>query len=241
MDKNNMDDTPQIRYVNEYKKFGDIFKLKRYGKMNFFDKLLLQIFVALIIVALLLLINNIDTVLTNGISKSIKDVVSWNVSLDNAVDTFKNIRTIIPDAKESLGIGEDNTNITFIMPVEGTITSSFGERVHPVFNTTKFHSGIDIGADIGTSIKSATNGTVTDVGEDEYNGRFVRVTSGKYEIVYAHCYKTLVKKGQKVSQGDIIAEVGDTGIASGSHLHFEIQEEGQPINPIEKLDNASVQ
>jgi murein DD-endopeptidase MepM/ murein hydrolase activator NlpD len=241
MDNNKFDKTPQIRYVNEYKKFGDIFKFKRYGQRNFFDKLLLQIFVALIIVALLLLINNVDTALTNNISKSIKEVVSWNVSLDNAVDTFKNIKTIIPDAKKSLGIEEDNTNITFTMPVEGAITSPFGERIHPVFNTSKLHTGIDIDAEIGTPIKSATNGTVKDVGEDEYNGKFVRVTSGKYEVVYAHAFKTLVKKGQKVSQGDVIAEVGDTGIVSGSHLHFEVQENGQPVDPAEKLNSASIQ
>jgi murein DD-endopeptidase MepM/ murein hydrolase activator NlpD len=127
------------------------------------------------------------------------------------------------------------------MPVNGIITSPFGERVHPVFNTTKFHTGIDIAADIGTPIKSATTGIVKDVGEDEYNGKFVRVQSGKYEIVYAHCNKILVKEGQKVLQGDVIAEVGDTGIVSGPNLHFEIQEENQPVDPMKKLNSFSIQ
>lgn len=241
MDNKNFDEAPQIRYVNEYKKVGDIFRFKRFGERTYFDKLLLQTFVTLIIVATLMLINNVDTVLTNNISQSVKEVVSWNINLSTAIDTFKNIKTIIPDTKKTLGIEEDNTDVTFIMPVDGVITSPFGERVHPVFNTSKMHTGIDIDAEIGTPIKSATKGTVKEVGEDEYNGKFVRVTSGKYEIVYAHCFKTLVKQGQKVAQGDIIAEVGDTGIVSGAHLHFEIQENGQSVNPMEKFNSASVQ
>ena len=241
MDNNNFDEVPQIRYVNEYKKVGDIFRFKLFGERTYFDKLLLQTFVTLIIVALLLLVNNVDTVLTNSISKGVKEVISWNISFEKAVDTFKNIKSIIPEAKKTLGMEEDNNNITFIMPVEGSITSPFGERVHPVFNTEKLHTGIDIDAEIGTPIKSSTNGTVTEVGEDEYNGIFVRVEAGKYDVVYAHCYKIIAKKGQKVKQGDIIAEVGDTGIVTGPHLHFEIQEDGTPINPLEKLNSASIQ
>ncbi len=241
MDNNNFDDTSQIKYVNEYKKFGDVFKFKRFGDKTYFDKLLLQTFVTLIIVALLLLINNINTVITNNISQSVREVMNWNINLNNAVDTFKNFKTVIPDTKKALGITEDNTNITFIMPVDGEITSPFGERIHPVFNTAKFHTGIDIDGEIGTAIKSSTSGRVKEVGEDESNGKFVRVESGNYVIIYAHCYKTLVKEGQKVKQGDIIAEVGDTGIVSGSHLHFEIQENNESINPLEKLNSASLQ
>jgi murein DD-endopeptidase MepM/ murein hydrolase activator NlpD len=241
MDNKNFEDIPQIKYVNEYKKFGDIFRFKKFGERTYFDKLLLQTFITLIIVAMLLLINKVDTVLANNISKGVKEVVSWNISLNTAMDTFKNIKTIIPNTKKTLGIEEDNSSITFIMPVDGVITSPFGERIHPVFNTTKLHTGIDIDAEIGTPIKSSTKGTVKEVGEDEYNGKFVRVTAGKYEVAYAHCFKTLVKKGQKIAQGDIIAEVGDTGVVSGPHLHFEIQEDGQSVDPLEKLNSASIQ
>lgn len=241
MDNKNFEDVPQIKYVNEYKKVGDILRFKRYGERTYFDKLLLQTFVTLIIVTMLLLINNVDTVLANNISKSVKEVVSWNISLNTAIDTFKNIKTIIPNTKKTLGIEEDNSNITFIMPIDGVITSPFGERIHPVFNTSKMHTGMDIAAEIGTPIKSSTRGTVKEVGEDEYNGKFVRITIDKYEMVYAHCFKTLVKQGQKVSQGDIIAEVGDTGIVSGPHLHFEVQEDGQSVNPLDMLNGTSVQ
>lgn len=241
MDNNNFDDNSQIRYVNEYKKLGDVFKFKRFGERTYFDKFLLQSFITLIIVALLLLINNINTVITNNISQSVKAVMNWNISPNKAVDTFKNFKAIIPNTNKSFGITEDNANITFIMPIDGEITSPFGERIHPVFNTVKFHTGIDIDADIGMSVKSSTKGRVKEVGEDEFNGKFIRIESGSYIIVYSHCHKTLVKEGQKVNQGDIIAEVGDTGVVSGPHLHFEIQENNQPINPLEKLNSASIQ
>lgn len=241
MDNKNFDEPSEIRYVNEYKKFGDVFKFKRFGEKTLFDKLLLQTFVTLVIVAFLLLINNINTVLTNNISQSVKEVISWNISFNNAIDTFRNFKDIVPNAKKTLGVTEDNSSITFVMPIDGVVTSSFGERVHPVFKTTTMHTGIDIDAEIGTPIKSATNGRVKEVGEDEYNGKFVRIESGSYEIVYAHCFKTSVKQGQKVSQGDVIAEVGDTGIATGPHLHFEVQENKQPIDPISVLNSASMQ
>lgn len=241
MDNKDFDEVPQIRYVNEYKKFGDIFRFKRPGERTYFDKLLLQTFVALLIVAVLLLVNNINTVVTNNISQSVKEVMSWNISFNSAIDTFRNFKDIVPNAKKTLGITEDSGSITFVMPIDGVVTSPFGERVHPVFNTTTMHTGVDIDAELGTPIKSSTNGKVKEVGEDQYNGKFVRIESGSYEIVYAHCFKTLVKQGQKVSQGDVIAEVGDTGIATGPHLHFEIQENKQPIDPISKLNSASMQ
>jgi murein DD-endopeptidase len=241
MDNNNFDEIPQIRYVNEYKKAGDLFKFRLFGEKTYLDRLLLQTFITLIIVALLLLINNINTVLTNSISKSVKEVINWNVSLENAVDTFKNIKTIIPDAKKTLGIAEDNANITFIMPVEGVVTSPFGERIHPVLNTEKFHSGIDIDAKIGTPIKSSTLGRVSEVGQDDTNGKFVSIEVGKYKMVYAHCHKILVKKDQQVKQGEIIAEVGDTGLVTAPNLHFEIHEGGNPIDPMLKLNSASIQ
>lgn len=241
MDNNNLDEAPQIRYVNEYKKVGEIFKLKRFGEGTYFDRLLLQTFVTLILIAVLLLISNVNTVVTNNISKGVKEVVSWNISLNGAIDTFKNINNIIPKAKKTLGIVDETAEVTFIMPVDGLVTSPFGERIHPVFNTAKFHTGIDIDSDIGTPIKSSTFGKVIKVGEDDTNGKYVKVKSGKYEVLYAHCNTTLVKENQVVDQGDILAEVGDTGIASGPHLHFEIQIDGQATDPMAILSSAVIQ
>lgn len=240
MSSNNFENVPKPRYIREYRKFGTIFKSKNYGEKNYLDRFMIQSFISLLTIGAVLLINSININLTNIISEGIKTTINWNVNISEALGTFSNIRNIIPKAKENLEItkvGMENfeDNPSFIMPVQGEITSEYGERVHPVFKTVKMHNGIDIAAKIGTPIKSSTAGKVLKVGEDAVNGKYIRVKSGKYELVYAHCYKVSVKEEQSVKQGDILGEVGDTGLASGSHLHFEVQVNGKPVSPMEIL------
>jgi len=240
MDNNNFENIPRPRYVKEYRKFGAAFKTRRYGERNFGDRFLMQSFISLVAIAAVLLVNNINIGIANTISDGIRTTINWNMDFSKVLGTFRNIGNIVPEAKENLGVAqvgiesfEDSPS--FIFPVEGEITSEYGERIHPVFKTVRMHTGIDIDAAIGTPIKSSTAGTVTTVGEDETNGKYVSVRSGKYDVIYAHCYKITVKEGQKVQQGEIIGETGDTGITSGPHLHFEIQEAGKPVSPMEML------
>ena len=240
MDNNNFENIPRPRYVKEYRKFGAAFKTRRYGERNFGDRLLMQSFISLVAVAAVLLVNNINIGIANTISDGIRTTINWNMDFSKVLGTFRNIGNIVPEAKENLGVAqvgiesfEDSPS--FIFPVEGEITSEYGERIHPVFKTVRMHTGIDIDAAIGTPIKSSAAGTVTTVGEDETNGKYVSIRSGKYDVIYAHCYKITVKEGQKVQQGEIIGETGDTGITSGPHLHFEIQEAGKPVSPMEML------
>ena len=240
MDNNNFENTPRPRYVKEYRKFGAAFKTRRYGERNFGDRLLMQSFISLVAVAAVLLVNNINIGIANTISDGIRTTINWNMDFSKVLGTFRTIGNIVPEAKENLGVAqvgiesfEDSPS--FIFPVEGEITSEYGERIHPVFKTVRMHTGIDIDAAIGTPIKSSAAGTVTTVGEDETNGKYVSIRSGKYDVIYAHCYKITVKEGQKVQQGEIIGETGDTGITSGPHLHFEIQEAGKPVSPMEML------
>lgn len=240
MNNNNFENIPRPKYIKEYRKLGTMFKGKKYGEKSYLDKFLMQSFISLVTVAAVLLINNINIDLTNTISDGIKTTINWNMNFSKALGTFSDIKNIIPEAKKNLGIAESvqesfEDNPSFIMPVEGEITSEYGERIHPVFKTVKMHTGIDIDSEIGTPIKSATNGQVLRVGEDAINGKYVRVKSGKYEVVYAHCYKVSVKEGQKVRQGDILGEVGDTGVVSGAHLHFEVQENGTALDPMDLL------
>ena len=240
MDNNNFENIPRPRYVKEYRKFGAAFKTRRYGERNFGDRLLMQSFISLVAVAAVLLVNNINIGIANTTSDGIRTTINWNMDFSKVLGTFRNIGNIIPEARENLGVAEVGIesfedNPSFIIPVEGEITSEYGERIHPVFKTVRMHTGIDIDAAIGTPIKSSAAGTVTTVGEDETNGKYVSIRSGKYDVIYAHCYKITVKEGQKVQQGEIIGETGDTGITSGPHLHFEIQEEGKPVSPMEML------
>lgn len=120
--------------------------------------------------------------------------------------------------------------IALINPTSGTITSRFGSNDSVRDHT---HAGIDIAAPAGTPIKAAAAGTVTYAGNanDGY-GYYVVISHGNgVQTLYAHCSKLLVTKGQKVSQGELIAKVGSTGNSTGNHLHFEVRKNGITYNP----------
>jgi len=121
----------------------------------------------------------------------------------------------------------------FIWPACGFITSYAGWRVHPVFGTKKFHSGMDIGVDYYTPIKAANRGTVTYAGWMNGYGNTVMIDHGDGLVsLYAHCSAVKCKEGQFVRQGDIVASSGATGWATGPHLHFEIRLHGDMVDPL---------
>ena len=112
-------------------------------------------------------------------------------------------------------------------------SSGFGYRIHPVEGEEDFHHGVDIAADTGTAILCFADGTVTAVGESSSYGKYciVRHDNG-FSTLYAHCSKVTASSGASVKEGQKIAEVGETGMATGPHLHFELHEEGVYLNPI---------
>lgn len=117
------------------------------------------------------------------------------------------------------------------LPSRGTITSNFGMR------WGKMHYGIDIGADIGTSIYAAIEGKVVFAGFETGYGNVVKLQhSNDLMTIYGHCSRLLIKASQYVSKGSKIAEVGNTGNSTGPHLHFEVRRDGVPINPINFLN-----
>ena len=99
------------------------------------------------------------------------------------------------------------------------------------------HTGVDFNNYYGEPIKASADGVVTYSGWRDGYGNVVTIDHGNgFSTLYAHCSKLLVKQGQKVSRGDIIAKVGDTGTATSAHLHFEIRIDNNPINPLKFLD-----
>ncbi|MBQ1351164.1 MAG: peptidoglycan DD-metalloendopeptidase family protein [Oscillospiraceae bacterium] len=121
---------------------------------------------------------------------------------------------------------------SYITPVSGNASSEFGYRSHPVDGEYKFHYGLDIAAAQGAEIKAFADGTVDYVGQSAAYGNYTRLShAGGITSFYAHCSKVLVKKGQTVKKGDLIALVGDTGNATGPHLHLEIKKDGVFLNP----------
>jgi len=124
--------------------------------------------------------------------------------------------------------------INFMWPVRGRITSSYGIRT--IGGRQEFHSGIDISSSLGTNIVAAEKGTVSFSGYMRGYGNIVILSHDNgYSTVYAHNSVNLVKKGQYVEKGSIIAKVGRSGNATGPHLHFEIRSSGKPLNPLSYL------
>lgn len=118
------------------------------------------------------------------------------------------------------------------VPVEGTITSGFGLRNHPILRGRRMHKGLDIAAPRGTSIYTTGAGTVTFSGRKRGYGNVIIVDHGfGYQTLYAHCSKLMVEEGAKVSRGDLIALVGSTGRSTGPHLHYEVIMNDANLNP----------
>lgn len=120
---------------------------------------------------------------------------------------------------------------SFIKPVEGTISSRYGQRNPTTQTVPKNHTGIDIAANLGTKIKSATDGEVVMASEEGDFGKHLKIQIGEVSIIYAHCNNLYVKQGDKVTQGQEIAEVGSTGNSTGPHLHFELRVQERTVNP----------
>lgn len=113
------------------------------------------------------------------------------------------------------------------------VSSPFGYRMHPYYKTVKLHAGMDFSAPIGTNVYSSGKGVVKSTRVERGYGNTIRISHGYgYVTVYAHISKFNVKPGQKVERGDLIGFVGDTGLSFGSHLHYEVRKNDQPINPI---------
>ncbi len=122
-----------------------------------------------------------------------------------------------------------------VWPLQYTtnITSSFGNRLHPILRIYTMHTGIDIGGKSGESILAANDGTVIISGwQSAYGYTVVLDHGGGITTLYAHCSKILVSKGDEVKVGQIIAKVGSTGWSTGPHLHFEVRVNGEPQNPL---------
>ncbi|MBQ8001998.1 MAG: peptidoglycan DD-metalloendopeptidase family protein [Clostridia bacterium] len=123
----------------------------------------------------------------------------------------------------------------FVWPVPAShrVTSKYGYRIHPVYNTRKFHAGIDIGASYGSDIVAAESGTVTVATYGSGYGKYLVINHGSgITTLYAHCSSLLVKVGDKVSRGQVIAKVGSTGVSTGNHLHFEVRINGATTDPL---------
>ncbi|MDR0554018.1 MAG: peptidoglycan DD-metalloendopeptidase family protein [Treponema sp.] len=124
----------------------------------------------------------------------------------------------------------------FVYPVRGRLTSSFGWRDDPITGIRKLHGALDLAAPIGTPVKAAGGGQVAMVGVNASFGKYIILThKDGFQTLYAHLNTISVKRGEAVSQGAQIGEVGNTGYSTGPHLHFAVFKNNRAVDPLELL------
>ena len=171
----------------------------------------------------------------NGLNKknyksSIKENVIENINVKNIIDN-QEVQRIQNIQNENI----NNKNFGKILwPVKsGRITSKFGNRNHPVLKSVKFHRGVDIAVSLGTPVYAGIKGIVTFAGKRGNYGNLVEIKgSDGIKVRYAHLSKIDVVAGQRVSDGEKVAETGNTGMSTGPHLHYEIIVDDSPVNPL---------
>ena len=171
----------------------------------------------------------------NGLNKKnyksgIKENVIENINVKNITDN-QEVQGIQNIQNENI----NNKNFGKILwPVKsGRITSKFGNRNHPVLKSVKFHRGVDIAVSLGTPVYAGIRGIVTFAGKRGNYGNLVEIKgSDGIKVRYAHLSKIDVVTGQKVLNGEKVAETGNTGMSTGPHLHYEIIVDESPVNPL---------
>ena len=163
-----------------------------------------------------------------------QDIIEKKACLQSkSFDDIERVSTHLEDMAHSI------PTLFPVCPAGVTITSPFGYRLHPIFQSVFFHSGTDIAGQKGTPIYAAADGVVTDVKYSENGyGNEVDINHGfGYSTRYAHLHAANVVKGQKVSRGDQIATMGSSGRATGVHLHYEVLYKSQQVNPRNFFDS----
>jgi murein DD-endopeptidase MepM/ murein hydrolase activator NlpD len=153
------------------------------------------------------------------------------------------LRESLSEAADSLSLHRDILESTpSILPVEGRVSSMYSHsRFHPIHNRAIPHEGIDVSAPTGTPIVAPAKGRVMAAGRQSGYGLRVEIDHG-YGIstLYAHASRVMVRVGQEVERGEVIAQVGSTGLTTSSHLHYEVRRHGVAVNPMDFIMPGAV-
>ncbi len=168
---------------------------------------------------------------------SVNDIMQAN-NLSSADDIQVGQTLLLPGAKPGVRRPQvvSRGSSSFIWPAEGSITSVFGWRIHPVTGEEQVHEGIDIANSTETEVHAAGSGTVTFAGWYGGYGRLIIISHGDgIETRYGHLSGYEVSQGDYVSAGELIGYLGSSGTATGPNLHFEVRLNGTPVNPRDYL------
>jgi len=158
---------------------------------------------------------------------------SFGISGTGAAQEFDNKAVWLAGYPVNTEPGQVVLGFAYSSPLDGTVSSAFGYRENPVDSGEGFHYGLDITAAEGTPITAFADGVVTVTGESSSYGKYLILShDNDCTTLYAHCSEISVRSGDMVSVGDRIAAAGETGQATGPHLHFELQRSGIYLNPI---------
>ncbi len=172
-----------------------------------------------------------------------REALRVRVNLDALIRRANLLSSSFREAADSLNSHVQRLSATpSIMPTEGFLTSNFTNiRYHPILHENRPHDGLDITAPYGTPIIAPAAGRITRVGWENGYGLTVEITHG-YGVVtrYAHMSRTGVAMGQSVRRGDRLGFVGNTGLSTGPHLHYEVIVEGRATNPLRFIMPAAI-
>lgn len=172
-----------------------------------------------------------------------KDGLAGQVLYVGVHGTDKNLECFVfqqSDGQFSCVTGNDQVRSLMatngmVTPVNGVMTSTFGPRMHPILKTVRVHKGVDWAAPIGTPIEAAFDGQVVFEGDGQGYGNLIRIShANNRETRYAHMQRFAdgIGIGSTVKAGDVIGYIGTTGLSTGPHLHFELYQDGQAIDPL---------
>lgn len=178
--------------------------------------------------------NKIEKFLSEDSDKNtVNNEIKEESNTENAIYENAILENEVLENKPLSNIDRIKESYSFEKPIEGTITSFFGDRESKNPKVSGYHTGIDISATEGTKIKSAIEGNVILISSEGNYGKHLKIQKDDIITLYAHCSKILVNEGDMVNLGQEIAEVGSTGNSTGPHLHFEIRENNEYIDPLE--------
>lgn len=217
---------------------------------NFMSKIILvQLVLSLLITGVLYLVCRTDSNVSQNIKAFYSGICDNDIAVSEIFGSLKNVvkETFSPNVEIEKSTGETETatgekavfspvflTVNLRNPIEsGTVTSNFGYRVSPITHKYSLHTGLDIASPENTKIYASYNGVVEKAEYHAINGNYIVIRhSDNLKTTYNHCNKLLVKEGETVKKGEVIALVGATGWATGNHLHFEVLLNGKYVNPL---------
>lgn len=224
----------QYRYANS--------KKNRASKLM---KTSIQLGVVLVVLLVLMLFKYTKNETGKSLNEKVRGVFYTDYT-DEAQSVFANAAPLLNNYINKEGKGGEaatDENEDFLiqsLPVNGEITSAFGNRIHPITNKSETHNGVDIAAAEGTEVRAIYDGIVEDTSEDEILGIVVTINhENGFKTKYGHLSEVKVKKGDIVKKDSVFALTGSTGLSTGPHLHFEVLFNDESVDPANLMKTIS--